>query len=586
MTSKTLLQRHNHNQTGIRVGLVRTRRSAYLSTALAVAGVATDTKAYTIQSPLTAGCHEQITAEALRRTRTALPGVVTPLASKGEDEALMADAPFDRPSGMDDIGAVSLLFGVRDNDMKDLAITDFDRLAVVTADPAGQREHCLRSPQHDDPGGSRAALEACRAFIRETLLSALHGVDERGRPDGNRRERLEVTLDIRGKMKVDVPIFYLRAGRALHALEDSFTHTFRRKDDPTKVTVVLNWIEYAEGAIEEASDGPPHSKELDRCDDPDELRRRRRALAVESATAALQALLDPQTDTAGKASAVDAVLDRYLSFAGDDCTRDNHWCNAPELAYADSGCGCRIGAAPAAERAWLSGFLMLSLFAHVRRRRRRSWADGSRSRRGLAAGAAAVLVVALPRGLQAEERKEKPAGLESPIAALEGRSDAGKHGKKDPVGAFFGRAAIGASYQKPGFSAGIGARYQMSEPWMFGFDAEWNPWVATNSGDLRAGTINAYASAIRRFQLERQSLNIRSTVALGAAVLLTDLVGAPAGSVGPYLGLSFLGVEWKWSPGFYLTVDPTYIAFPIPHVTGTPFGYFQYRFLVGVEFGG
>jgi hypothetical protein len=63
-------------------------------------------------------------------------------------------------------------------------------------------------------------------------------------------------------------------------------------------------------------------------------------------------------------------------------------------------------------------------------------------------------------------------------------------------------------------------------------------------------------------------------------------VGAPAGSVGPYMGLSFLGVEWKYSPGFYVTIDPTYIAFPVPHVTGTPFGYFQYRFLVGVEFGG
>jgi len=72
----------------------------------------------------------------------------------------------------------------------------------------------------------------------------------------------------------------------------------------------------------------------------------------------------------------------------------------------------------------------------------------------------------------------------------------------------------------------------------------------------------------------------------GNSVLLTDLVGAPAGSTGPFLGLSFLGVEWKYAPGFYLTIDPTYIAFPIPHVTGAPFGYLQYRFLVGLEFGG
>ena len=67
---------------------------------------------------------------------------------------------------------------------------------------------------------------------------------------------------------------------------------------------------------------------------------------------------------------------------------------------------------------------------------------------------------------------------------------------------------------------------------------------------------------------------------------LFNLVGAERGSIGPFLGLSFLGVEFKISRGFFLTVDPSYIAFPVPHITGAPFGYYQYRFQVGLEFGG
>jgi hypothetical protein len=121
---------------------------------------------------------------------------------------------------------------------------------------------------------------------------------------------------------------------------------------------------------------------------------------------------------------------------------------------------------------------------------------------------------------------------------------------------------------------------------MLGLDAEWNPFLAVSPTRLRPGALNIYVSVIRRFQLKSESVNVRTTVALGASILLFDLVGAPAGGVGPFFGVSLLGVEWKAAPGFYLTLDPSYIAFPVPHLTGTPFGYLQYRFQVGLEFGG
>lgn len=193
-----------------------------------------------------------------------------------------------------------------------------------------------------------------------------------------------------------------------------------------------------------------------------------------------------------------------------------------------------------------------------------------------------VSTLSVARAVVAEEAK----GLASPMAALEGKGKAGTRGKEDSVGAFFARVSAGASYDNAAIAAGAGVRYQFSKPLMFGFDAEWNPWVALTPGKVRPGALNTYFSVIRRFQLVTESLNVRTTAALGTSILLFDLVGAPAGSVGPFVGISFLGAEWKATPGFYLTIDPTYIAIPVPHVTGTPFAYTQYRFQVGLEFGG
>jgi hypothetical protein len=206
-------------------------------------------------------------------------------------------------------------------------------------------------------------------------------------------------------------------------------------------------------------------------------------------------------------------------------------------------------------------------------------------RHGLATLLSAGLVLSFHASVARADAFATPR-LDGPVKALEGDSDAGAHGTKDTSGAVFGRVALGASYDKPGLSGGLGLRYQAHERLMLGFDTEWNPWITITPSELHKGALNSYVSVIGRFQLAYAPINIRTTASLGASFLLTDLVGAPAGSVGPFLGLSLLGVEWKVAPGFYLTVDPTYIAFPVPHLTGIPFGYLQYRFQVGLELGG
>ncbi len=554
-------------------------------------------QAFTIESSVTRGCHEEVTADVLRQVRKAVPQVAMPLTTTRNDRALIEDVPFTVPGDLHDIAAVTLILGVRDNDVKNFGAEALDQLAALNADPESQKLHCLRSAGQDEPEGSQAAIDDCHAFIKENLLAALDGLDAKGLPDGTKRDQLDVSLAIRGQVSVSVPRFYVRAGRALHTIEDSFTHTYRNVADPHQVTVVLNWIDYANKTLDESRDGPAHTQELDRCDDPDALRTQRRQLAVEAGTAALVLLLDSTHDRAKKERAIDDMLDEYISFDSKaHCTAANHWCDAPENAYANAGCGCRSaggenGGTPAISLA--AGFVGLFVWA---RRRRVQQGRGARARR-LSRRARCLSVFSLFLGLglcwapraALADRPAKPANRDEnkgPLKALEGKSNSGAPNTVDTAGAFFGRVALGASYDKPGFSGGLGARYQLGRPWMIGFDAEINPFLTKTPSRLRTGVLNTYVSLIRRFQLKNDSLNVRSQIGLGASFLLIDLVGAPAGSFGPFFGVSFLGVEWKMARGFYLTIDPTYLAFPVPHLTGAPFGYLQYRFLVGLEFGG
>lgn len=552
--------------------------------------------AYTIETPVTRGCHEEITADILRTARAKMPASLLPLATSRDDRALIDDVAFTVPGDLNDIGGVTLLLGVRDNDVKSFAAIALDQLAALNADPASQKLHCLRTGEEDEPGGSAAAIADCRAFVRETLLSALDGLDENGLPDGNKRDQFEVTLALRGQITVSVPTFYVRAGRGLHTIEDSFTHTFRNVADPKKITVVLNWVDYADNRLDETRDGPPHLTELDRCDDPDALRTERHRLAIEAGAAALGILLAPGVDRAAKGKNIDALLDKYISYdAAAGCTAANHWCDAPENAYSNSACGC---VAAGSEVGQSGGFaaLFAGVLAVCLRRRKRLGLPSARSARavrrtwwshGLASLFVFVAVAASASVAHADEpRPANGPNNKGPLKALEGKSNSGAPNTEDTAGSLFGRVAGGVSYDKPGLSGGLGVRYQLSRPFMLGFDAEWNPYIPTSPTRIRAGSFNAYVSIIRRFQLKNDSLNVRSQLGLGASVLMIDLVGAPAGSYGPFFGLSFLGVEWKVARGFYLTIDPTYIALPVPHITGAPFAYLQYRFLVGLEFGG
>jgi hypothetical protein len=538
------------------------------------------TPAYTVSSPITSGCHERITSEALRTVRLELP-TAGPLPLTRDERALVDDLQFTPDGDMRDLGGATLLLGVRDNDLKGRSSGDLTMLAGVHGDPHTQQEHCLRNAGQNEPGGSLAALTDCRTYIRGRVVEALDGLDASGAPDLASRTSFPVYLAIRGRVDASLPTYYVRMGQAIHAVEDSFTHTYRTADG-MKVTVVLNWVDEVGGKINEASDGPAHAHVMDVCDDPDELRTTRRLLATDAAVALLRATLDPLRSRDEKEATVDSILDTYLSYSP-GCTFDNGWCDAPERSYKDSPqkpFGCATGGGGGLLGA-VGALLALGLLA--RSRRRVTSILGAfllASASALAAGSARAAEPAAPPPAPADEPATTDAhSPPAPVTVV-----VPQPGPRDPSqGAWGAYLGLAASIDKPAAAIQLGLRRRLSTHWTVGLDGEWNPWLSLyGRRTMTRGVFNGYGTVILRFPLAYENFNLRSTLNLGVSYLLFDLYGAPKGSLGYYAGVSPLGLEWKLSRTFLIIINPLNVAIPVPQTKGIPLSYPQYRFSIGL----
>jgi hypothetical protein len=521
-----------------------------LAAALAFAPAA---HGYSLASPTTRGCHESITGQALRNLRATLD-TAPPIEPTTDQRALLDDLPFVADDDLRDFGAVSLMLAVRDNDLKGNSPADSFDVVPINGDPALQREHCLRAPAEDEPGGSEAALADCRAFVLERTAEALDGLDARGAVDPAHLQTLGVYLPLRGPhTMVPMPLYYVKMGQALHALEDGFAHNLRTADG-LRVTTVLDWAEQAERRLVESRDGPPHMTKLDQCDDPDPPRARRHALVIAAATEVLTAMLDPSLGRDEKLAAVDQTFTRYYSFQP-GCSMANAWCDPAEDALRDGGCS--LGGRPDGAHLVLLGAILLALVL-LRR---------SRAREVLIA-----LVLLSPAA-----RADPP--LTPPVEKLEKLQERKRPGSR--VG--FALSLSGA-IDRPALAGSIGLRVRLHQRFVLGFDTEWNPWIST-ANDFKNGAFNAYFVGIVRYPLNWQRINLRSTVAIGASVLLFDVYGAPAGSIGVYAGTSPLGLDVDLGRALKLVIDPINLSLPVPHLTAAPFYYLQYRITVGFQFG-
>ncbi|MFT3691530.1 MAG: MYXO-CTERM sorting domain-containing protein [Kofleriaceae bacterium] len=561
--------------------------------------------AWTIGSQLDpTGCHERITTTAFRASR-AMFATAPALAPTADEQALIDSVLFVPPDDFKhDLAAMSLLLGLRDNDLKGHNPLESLQLVQVHGNPDTQFEHCIRGANDDGAAGDQSALVACRAFIHERFGQALEGLDANGAVDASNRMPLAVYVNFAGRVDPMLPTFYVRLGQAVHALEDSFTHTFRSSDGK-QVTVVMNWIDYVStNGGDPERDGPFHLMALDHCEKGDPLVERNFENATDAATKLIEIAMDPGMGNADKQTAVDALLDEYLTYSP-GCDASNQFCNAPEPQVPYSGCNAAGGGAGVG-----AAIVLLALLA----RRRRVIAV-------TCALASPALAQPVPQPTQPAPVTDAPPTAPAPVtdapptapalpatpdkpadaaAVQEGHEP--KRDEKTPtvqqveqiredkkLGSPYGfYAALGGSFVHGALSGDLGFRYRLNERWTIGIDGEWNPWITSASGPLqiKAGSAMLAATVIHRYPMKLDRVNLRTTFSLGASTVLFDVYGAPSYDIGPYVAFAPLGIDYDFGNSVRLVFDPLGVSVPIPHAGDIPLYYEQFRTMIGIQIGG
>ncbi|MBV8757469.1 MAG: hypothetical protein JO257_09350 [Deltaproteobacteria bacterium] len=547
-----------------------------------VVALGSNAHAWSIGSQLdNTGCHEKITTAAFRAARAKF-ATAPAIVPTRDEAALISEVQFVPPADFrGDLAAMSLLLGVRDNDLKGNNPLDSLQLTEVHGNPTTQEEHCIRAAEDDGVAGDTAALDRCRAFIRTRIADALGGLAADGTVDPSARMELRVYVSFAGHVKPMLPTFYVRLGQAVHALEDGFTHTYRTPDG-SAVTVVMNWIDYVStrGAKPEI-DGPPHLAVMDHCEGSDPLVKRNADLATQAATELFEIALDPSLTTDAKLAAVDALTAKYLAYQP-GCTLDNAYCDAREPHVTGPGAtGCDAGAGDAG---WILAVLVL-----LARLARAQPAPEPVGGSGSAAGSGSVApdapaVPAPPQDPAAaaavEQGHEPKRDIKTPTVA-----EVAKVREVKALGPPLGVAVmLGGSFVHGALDVAIGVRYRINERWVVGGDVEWNPWITSVPWSVKAGAASAYGTVIRRYPMKLDRVNLRTTVSLGVSTLLFDIYGAPKYDIGPFVGVSPLGIDYDLGNATRLVIDPLSIDLPVPHLGLIPLYYEQFRTMIGLQF--
>lgn len=360
--------------------------------------------AFSVGTGFSDWCHERITVDAYDDEFWRFPRERIPLP---DDEVWrdLADALDDRfglPAEEPEYRFVflSLVIGVRHPDTEGHSIANPGALRTAHASPESQYPHALRAPADDGPAGDLSALAGARAALEAELEQARAAL---ALPAADQIRPATIYLEFYGW--VDVPVWApaWHVGVALHVLQDSYTHTLRSADLRT-VLHVLNYADAIAGGLDEARDGLPHSKAMDRCTGD-------AAPLAEAATAAsIDFLIAVREELGfGRGGVIAAVLDERLAWQP-GCDAGNAYCGTPWLTlarreptrpYLEEALGCSaapfalpIGAGgPANGRAallplLLGGAALLAARGRAAARRRRYWMpSSSTSKTSMPAGA-------------------------------------------------------------------------------------------------------------------------------------------------------------------------------------------------------
>jgi hypothetical protein len=504
--------------------------------------------AWEIHDPIHHDCHERISQAALR-----IAGYIAPPPPlSGDDARLPGNVEFPTDSYDPNIYALSLIIGARWPDEHGGPDFSFYQQAIAANAPDDQPAHCLRSEGDDGTAGDARAVAECRTAIAEMVWRALTSLDDAGNVSPDARTSATFFTAYQGTIDYPLNEFYFFAGRALHALQDSFAHTFRTSD-MRRIVHVMNWVDQVRCTLDEPRDGHGHETVLDRCEDGDPSMSPRLAAATLASTELMQVLSTPGTRSE-RHDRLDAFLDRWLKYEP-GCDYDNAYCGDASyswLATSDRsdieicdglfGCASAASATPFHATALL-GLAGLMLLGVTLRRRRRT------------IGALGVLLVVL-------------------LHATTARADADGRG-------WHAEARTSLSVENPAYAFGAAGMYGWSRADLGAF-IELNPWYSIERNSMSLGATNFGVQAHYLHPL-RSDLRLRFGAGLGFSRLNSDMIGTNAGKLGVYANVRLLGLVWQWSELTALTIDPLDIALPAPQLTGWPILYTQHRASVGLQ---
>ncbi len=335
----------------------------------ALVGPARPADAFTVGSAFADFCHERMAMKAYfgenplpdRNYDVSVPQDQTWIKVARYLEEKLKLSPRD---DLDRMALISLFIGERWPDQQDFAIFDLKKLRQVHLSQREQYEHALRSPADDYAQGDKQAITKTHLFILDLVKQSYKTYHSKNKKV--RIQEVEFYLEHYGQIKVKVwmPLFLL--GRASHALQDSFTHTYR-SDDFSAIYAVGNFIEGISDDHDEARDGPKHSEHLDTCNEPEI-----KPLA-DAATKATRELLGATRLywKTGDRTKVEAVLKKHLAYkAGCGLEADycgSKWARLAKKSESSAPFSC---AANGDAHADLAGLLVVLVLTLMRKRSR------------------------------------------------------------------------------------------------------------------------------------------------------------------------------------------------------------------------
>jgi hypothetical protein len=354
--------------------------------------------------------------------------------------------------------------------------------------------------------------------------------------------------------------FYFFAGRAAHAIQDSFTHTYRRMESADggddaghKITSIFNWSSQVRGDLVEAENGHGHEAILDDCEDDNPSNGDRMRWATE-ATAALLAALTTPGNVVERQARLDAFFADWMTYEA-GCSIDNEYCGNPvqawlrtsgeSMTYDNGGC-----------------------------------AMAGRTRMGIGVSALiGVALAALLRGRGRQRRRRVATLLAFATVAL-GATTA--RAEDDEHRGWRVEARASLSVQNPAYAFGAAGAWAWRRAEVGGF-AELNPWYDVNREMTSLGATN-FGAFTHYLHAIRPDVRLRAGIGLGLSVLNQSLPGTSAGNVGVYANLRLLGLVWYFSGRTALTIDAFDLALPAPQLRGWPVLYAQHRISFGMSF--